>query len=315
MTIRPANPKTDLEAIAQVVNSFEETPVELDMVNRWFEYQPDGRITRRMVALAESGRVVGYGVIVHEAWQPEREFYAWVGVLPEFQGKGLGRELAQDAYAFLDHHRLRHLKSEVRDDDLKAQAFAERAGFTQTCHLFASSVDVVRFDETPFLGVLTQLEQAGLRFCSVADFGDDVAARKMLYALNSTTGRDIPGFEGPEAPYEDFEKWVCGSRWYRPDGQLLAVDGDRWVGLCTIQLLPEAKKAYNVMTGVLPEYRGRRIALALKVLGIRYSRDNGASQLDTNNASTNAPMLAVNRKLGYVPRPGKYLLAKVIPSE
>ncbi len=46
MTIRPANPKTDLEAIAQVVNSFEETPVELDMVKRWFEYQPDGRITR-----------------------------------------------------------------------------------------------------------------------------------------------------------------------------------------------------------------------------------------------------------------------------
>ena len=311
MTIRLADPQHDFEGILAVVNAFEETPVEHDVARRWFEYMPAGRIARRTVAVDDSGAVVGYGVIVHEAWQPDGAFYVWVGVLPEYRSQGYGHTLALDARAYLAQNHARHLRSEVRDDDAPSQVFARRAGFVQSCHLFSSSVDVVRFDAAPFRGARTGLEKAGIRFGSVADFGDTLAARKRLYELNTITGRDIPGKDGPAAPFEDFEKWICGSTWYRPEGQLLAIDGDRWVGLCSIQLLPETKRAYNVMTGVLREYRGCKIALALKVQGIEYARQHGAIALDTSNASTNAAMLAVNGKLGYVPRPGKYLLERV----
>lgn len=310
MRVRLADQTTDIEGIAQVVNSFEQTPVEHEMVRQWFAYAPTGRIVHRIVATVGDDRVAGYGVAVHEAWQPDGEFYAWVGVLPGHRGQGLGRRLADNVADFLSGQHVSRLKSEVRDDDDVSQKFAQRAGFRHSLHLYASAIDVERFDETPFLGVLSDLEQQGIRFCSVADFGDDAPTRARLHALNTITSRDIPGAEGPEIPFDDFEKWVCGSTWYRPEGQLLAVDGDTWVGLCSIQLLPAAQKAYNVMTGVLPAYRGRKIALALKVLAIRYARRAGARTLDTNNASDNAPMLAVNRKLGYVPSPGKYLLVR-----
>ena len=46
------------------------------------------------------------------------------------------------------------------------------------------------------------------------------------------------------------------------------------------------------------------------MLGIRCAKAFGAATIRTNNDSENAPMLAINRKLGYKPLPGKYLLHK-----
>lgn len=65
-------------------------------------------------------------------------------------------------------------------------------------------------------------------------------------------------------------------------------------------------------TGVDREYRGRGIALALKLLTIRRSRALGATYLRTNNDSENAPILHINRKLGFQPIPGYYRCLKTM---
>jgi RimJ/RimL family protein N-acetyltransferase len=65
-----------------------------------------------------------------------------------------------------------------------------------------------------------------------------------------------------------------------------------------------------MITGVDRMYRGRKIALALKLLAIRWAIEKGASCIVTDNDSQNAPMLAINRKLGYVPRPGIFRLTR-----
>ncbi len=79
-------------------------------------------------------------------------------------------------------------------------------------------------------------------------------------------------------------------------------------GFCQRQLVPANGNAHNDMTGVRREYRGRGIALALKLLAIRFARSVGAQEITTSNDSLNAPMLAVNRKLGYQPQNGQYKL-------
>lgn len=73
---------------------------------------------------------------------------------------------------------------------------------------------------------------------------------------------------------------------------------------------PTNNYMYNMMTGVEPSYRGRHIALALKLLVIECARSYGAAYMRTNNDSENAPMLAVNHKLGYQLQPGRYLLTQ-----
>jgi hypothetical protein len=44
------------------------------------------------------------------------------------------------------------------------------------------------------------------------------------------------------------------------------------------------------------------------VLAARYARLHGALRLETDNNSINAPILAINRRMGYQPQPGKYWL-------
>jgi GNAT superfamily N-acetyltransferase len=62
-----------------------------------------------------------------------------------------------------------------------------------------------------------------------------------------------------------------------------------------------------MITGVDRPYRGRGLALALKLRTIRLARRYGAAYIRTHNDSENAPMLALNRKLGYQPEPGLQL--------
>jgi GNAT superfamily N-acetyltransferase len=86
------------------------------------------------------------------------------------------------------------------------------------------------------------------------------------------------------------------------------LDGDRWIGMAPVSLFPDLHCAYNLHTGVLPAYRGRKIATSLKVLAARYARQHGADSLLTDSNLRNAPILAINRKMGYKPQPGKYTL-------
>lgn len=310
MQIRLAHPESDIPGIAKLVNTFERQPLTVATVQKWFEHMPPGRITRRMVVANEPDEVIGYSVTVHEPWWPAHHFYVWVVIDPAWREQGWGLALYRDAQAFLQEQGAVQLKSEVRDDDPASLRFAQRNGFHIDRHHFASRLDLLTFDETSYQSCLAMQEAAGMRFFSMADLQDSPAARRKLYELNRLTDLDIPGADGTFMSFEEFEQWVCGARWYCPAGQLIAADGEVWVGLSAVQLLPETQGAYNLMTGVLRPYRGRKIALALKLLAIRYARDHGACYISTDNDSLNVPMLAINQKLGYKPQPGKYSLTK-----
>src|SRR5207244_2997500 len=63
----------------------------------------------------------------------------------------------------------------------------------------------------------------------------------------------------------------------------------------------EWRRAENEMTGTLPEFRGRGFATIAKVATIQWARANGIEHIYTSNDADNAPMLAINRRLGYRP--------------
>ncbi len=311
MNIRAANGETDVLDILRICNLCEPAfPVSEGQVRGWFRPAEPGRTAFRLVA-ERNGAAVGFACVIHAAEAPAGLFFAWVGVDPAFRCQGIGSALWNASLALLTAQNASLLTSEVVDNDPVGLAFAERRGFAIDRHKFHSTLHLTTFDETPYLPAIAALEAQGIHFCTLADFPQNQEAHDKFCDLNEAVVRDIPGeywdFNAYPAFFDDH---IWNAPWFFPQNQLLAVDGDAWVGFAGLSMNPEKHSAYNATTGVIREYRGRKIALALKVLAARCAREQGAREISTDNDSLNAPMLAINRKLGYQPEPGKYTMMR-----
>jgi DNA-binding transcriptional MerR regulator len=306
-SIRTARIESDLPDIVRITNPYESQPITIDQMREWFQYNPPGRVQRRMVSVDENDAVASYGGYVHEADGPDHHFTVWVIVASDHHGQGIGSALWDTLVKDLREQRATRLVSDVLDNDPKSLAFAEHRGFAIDQHFFNYELNLTTFDETPYLARISALEAQGIRFCALADFPDTPETRHKLYDLNISYVLDNTNARAPWT-YPGFEEFVIQAPWFRREGQLLAVDGDQWIGMAPVSLFPETHSAYNLHTGVLPAYRGRKVATSLKVLAARYARQNGANSILTDSNLRNAPILAINRKMGYKPQPGKYTL-------
>lgn len=306
-SIRNARIDTDMTEIVRITNPYEDQPRTVDEMRGWFQYSPPGRLHRRLVSVNENDAVTGYGGYVHEAHSPEGHFIAWVIVDPDCRGKGIGSALWKQLWEDLKTNEATRLVSDVLDNDTQSLVFAQRRGFAIDQHIFNYELDLTTFDETPYLPTITALEASGIRFCSLADFPDTLEMNHKLYDLNTSDMLENSNTSTPWT-YSIFEKAVLHAPWFSREGQLLAVDGDQWIGMAAIGLYRETLSGHNEYTGVLRPYRRRKIATSLKALAALYARKNGAQKLLTDSNLRNDPILAINRKLGYKPKPGKYTL-------
>ena len=84
----------------------------------------------------------------------------------------------------------------------------------------------------------------------------------------------------------------------------MALEADRVVGygsLFRIRTRPD--DADHGATGVLRSERGRGIGGAIKRAQVAHAHAHGLRRMITDNAAENAPILHLNRTLGYAPLP------------
>lgn len=100
-------------------------------------------------------------------------------------------------------------------------------------------------------------------------------------------------------PLEDFIGRITQER---PFNQVaLAWQGGQCVGMAWGQDA-EPDAVFNEFTGIRPAFAGRGIATLLKWRLAHAARQAGRPHLFTCNSPGNAPILAINRRLGYRPR-------------
>jgi GNAT superfamily N-acetyltransferase len=303
----------DFERVADIWTATSPEPVTVEEMhemeaNDRFEYR------HRLVAVDETGFVAGIGRAYRTPEAPAGLFAVKAWIDPSFRGLGLGRQLCDALEAWSLEQGATEFESHVRDNDPRALAFARTRGMEIERHVFESTLVPATFDETPFAGAVERAESSGIRFFTVAE-EPGVVSERGLFELYRRTAWDIPGFHLTSyPPYEDWYKWVFGQSDSRPELMIIAADGDRFVGCSVMVEVPASKTLYTDYTCVEKEYRGRGIALALKLLSIRAAQRCGAPLMRTNNDSQNGPMLAVNRKLGYVPQPGSYRMKRSVGS-
>lgn len=315
MRIRPLDTSRDFPALAALLAVRDPEPPTPELLQEWEGNAPKGLVRQRLVAFdemddADSAAMVGFSDAASWPWEPPHQFWISTVVAPGHRRQGLGTQLAEAALAFAREQGATRLVAEVRDNAVESLRFAERYGFRKDRHIFESRLHLIDFDEQRFAGTVARMETEGIRFLSLADLGDTDEARRKLYDINATFARDVPGRDSEFMPFEQFQKTVCSASWYRPDGEVVAATGDTWVGMAAVGYFANTKSMYNMFTGVDPAWRGRGIAHALKLLAIACARRYGAEYISTNNDSENAPMLAINRTLGYQPEPGYYRMIR-----
>lgn len=301
--IRLLDAGRDLQALAALLRSVQRNPPAEETLRATLSAaMPLRRFT---AVFAPDAGLVGYCALTRLGSAPPQQATIWVAVHPQHRRQGLASALYGDAIASLRAHQIRELRSHVDEQDQASLAFAQRRGFGIARHFFRSTLDLGAFDATPFLPSLQTAHAHGIAFATLAALGDTPDTRRRVYELNKLTAADIPG-RGPFYTFEEYEQQRFGHAGYRAEGMFLALKGAEWVGLSQVSL--HEQLAFNEMTGVLRQYRGQQIAQALKLQAIGYAKAQGMPRISTFNDAANLPILSINRRLGYVPEPGRFIM-------
>jgi GNAT superfamily N-acetyltransferase len=253
----------------------------------WESSSPEAH--RSSWCIEVDGECVGWstGAAMVDTTQPGM---GWAGVTvhPAHRGRGFGAALLESAERHLAELGTSRILSWSRSEDAST-AFARSHAYEQTASNEVLVVDPREID-APVL-------PAGVELRPFTAFEDDPSP---IYRVDSVAFLDEPGEATQDAL--TYESWL-DRFWRHPaldreastavllDGEAVAV---------TMLITDRASgRGENNGTGTLPEHRGRGLALLAKQASLVRSAELGCTTVYTRNDATNAPMLAINRRLGY----------------
>ncbi|WP_327042055.1 GNAT family N-acetyltransferase [Micromonospora ureilytica] len=255
--------------------------------------------TRKMIAepppeegwtafVAEVDRqVVGWVSAQRSGWTSTPNFgeVSMLHVHPEHRRCGVGTALLTTATDHLRQLGVRRIRAMAQTDGLP---FARRHGYEPSREVRYSALDL---DPAPALPELPP----GVRLLPISDLDPH-----LLYAADVASAADEPS----DVPVDSisYESWQydvwdnlgldkSASTAAQLDGEVAAFslvkrDGDRM---------------WSDFTGTIPAYRGRGLARLTKTAALHRAAANGVRVAYTSNDEANAPMLAINARLGYRP--------------
>jgi GNAT superfamily N-acetyltransferase len=310
--LRPGEPERDFGQLASWFSDLEGEPNTESGLKKYYERKKD--LITQMVAEDDRGELSGFYWTIRDV-SKARSLYFYLYVKPERRRQGLGSRLYEDLVEAAREAQVKTLRTRVWDDCPECWTFAERCGFTERGHSIMMMLNLDAFDDLPYDEVIARLKREGFRFTSMEELGNTEEAQHRLYVLNDATAMDMPGSDGSHSweSFEDFQQSVCQADWYKPGGQMVVIDTvtGNWAAMSAITRLEGNDYAYNLHTGVDKLYRGRKLGQAVKVLALRYARDTLKTRtVRTQHNVENLPMIAIDRKFGYMQMPGTYLMEK-----
>jgi GNAT superfamily N-acetyltransferase len=307
LTIRPFA-SDDYEAWVEVANrNFPDSPRSAETM-RYDDTLWDAKFFRsRLLVEGEDGRVIATGAIHHMPWQFHPDKYGLrVTVDPDFQRRGIGAALYERLMVDLRQRNPVFVRSETRVDKTEAVRFLEQRGFFEIQRAWESTLDVAAFDFARFATAAPRAAAQGITITTLEDeLRTQPDALPAIYDLDCICTRDEPAFE--PITHMPYETWVADSITAPNcihDAMFLAKDGDRYAGLSFLyKRLAQPGVLQQGFTAVHPDYRGKGVAMALKLQTVKYARSHGYGEIRTGNNSRNRPMLRINEAMGFVKLP------------
>jgi GNAT superfamily N-acetyltransferase len=288
MQIREVNPEADAE---QVVDLLVATiPTVVTNAEEWLhthETVPE-RAQRVFLVAEEDGRIVAVGGagLVFFGGGGENG-YLNIRVHPDYRRRGIGGDL----YRSLREHVLAlgvARASSMFDESTEGIAFARKRGWAEERAETLATLDP---------RIVTQAPPSDVELRPVSELHPHDVHR-----IDEETTRDLPSLvQIDEIPYDEWLGFVWENPLFTRDGSYGAVVDGRLAAISFLTANLEHGRAFNMFTATGREFRGRGLALAVKLASTRWAAEHGVTQIVTTNDETNAPMLAINRRLGYRP--------------
>lgn len=308
LEVRPATSDDDLAQLARIVCAVTpDFPTSLSEM-RWSDQAYPGG--KRFLAWLDGEPVGTGGAGRMYIYPPEYEgLWASMVVLPQHRRRGVGSALLATIAAATHTAGKTLLLGRVTEDRHDAIEFLEHRGFAPYERMKSVRLDLVGLAPAPID------PPEGVRISSLAEHPELV---EDVYRVAVEVLPDIPG-EGPKAPatLEEFRVLEVDRPAIPSGGFAIAIDMATGAAIGYASLLVMSGNptvAWHGMTAVAREWRGKGVASALKRATIAWATANGLHALETANDIDNAPMRAVNGRLGYTSMPDEiYYRGPVAP--
>ena len=315
MTLREWRPD-DLPRVVEFQNRYSRPAQRqtIQDIERWESMADPNEVRVRLVVEAGDELIGVAGAGDGGRWRPpDGSWGAWLRIDDAWKRKGIGTAIADALEEYARGHGAPSVTAGLRGDERDGIAFAEARGYKEFHRRQTAYLDLSRFDASRFEDPDDIARRGGFRLASYAELasgGDADALRRRIHEVHSATWREVPTPEIPPPPsYEDLSRYAFDSPTFEPSATTFALRADDIVGL-TLADVNGSGVGYTFMTGVLSTARGRGLALAMKLRAIAVLKERGVRLFGTTNDKDNAPMLAVNRKLGYEPEPPNIRMKK-----
>ena len=200
-------------------------------------------------------------------------------------------------------------------EDWPEYAWLLEGGWREHERTWLSWLDLSAFEPEKFAARRARAQSAGVEVRTLNELGWDGSEsfQRRVYELTISLLADVPTTD-PVIPWP-FELWrerVLRHPDFTPDGPLVALIGEEWVGLTELYL-PRREipgLLHQGLTGVRREWRGRGVAWALKLTAAARAKTQGWEAVRTGNHTVNREMLGINAEMGFVRGPARVVLVQ-----
>jgi GNAT superfamily N-acetyltransferase len=262
-----------------------------------------GVISTKLVAVASGNQLIGAASYGQSA--PEKDpgkYNIWLFVPPHLQGRAIGKRLYEHILGALAPYKHRCLETGVRSDLPRAVRFLEERGFVEVMRECETHLDLRTFNPCAFEDDLWRVEQMGVTVKTLAKLKGDPRRDTKLYE-HLVHRREIGMEEGRLPPFAEWRERFWQIPRLLAGGFCVAMDGEQIVGQSNALATGKSSELEYGYTGVLPAYRNRGIARAMKLYVLRWAKAQGYTLARSFSDSRNEPMIRVNLHLGFVVQP------------
>jgi GNAT superfamily N-acetyltransferase len=303
LDVRPAT-LDDVEIVADLEAARDpEDPRDPEMLRFWWTGGSLSQVHMRLVAVRVGAATVFVGA-GHERWEGVPERYGTIRVVlrSDVWSESEYSRLVEKGEKWLQSEGTETAVARVREDFEHELEALERIGYREVRRQKFSELDLVAHRDELLAEAARQrlvMQAQGVKLLILSDDEDPDRLAK-LHEMMGGAEQDIP--TTVPIPSQTFEEWMHATfddPGTREDRFWIAREGGAIVGLSWLLFPPVRGLPWTAFTATSRAVRGRGIARALKYESIAQAIELGYQRVRTANDGANAPILHINKAMGY----------------